>query len=160
MNTTDILAWLGATTGTLAFAWDIYKWRQDGVRLSVEAVTFGIGKPEGITFTISNRGGKPTTLSEVWLTYPVEHWFLKHIPIFHNAHRLFYKPKSGLKLPDLLQPGEMRTADYTFETECSPTDTTDYPRLITAKSLYYKVKCSHSNRSLRGQVRTPGLLVH
>ena len=70
MTTTDILAWLGATTGTLALLWDIYKWRQDGVQLSVKAVTFGIDKPEGITITISNRGGKPTTLTAICLAYP------------------------------------------------------------------------------------------
>ncbi len=157
MTTTDILAYIGAATGTIALIWDIFKWFREGVNISVEAVTFGINKPEGITFTISNRGGKPTTLSEVWLTYPVDHWFLKHIPIFHNAHRLFYKPHSGLKLPDLLQPGKMRTASFSFETDDALIDSDNYPKLIAAGKLHYKVKCSHSNRCQRGRVIPPNL---
>jgi hypothetical protein len=157
MTTTDIIAWLGAITGTLALGWDIYKWRQDGVRLAVEAVTFGIDRPEGITFTICNRGGKPTTLSEIWLTHSADAWFLKLFPLFHNAHRLFYKSHSGLKLPSLLQPGEMRTADYSFKSEDVLMDSDDYPKLIAAGELHYKIKCSHSDRCKRGLVKTPNL---
>lgn len=158
MTTTDFLAWFGATTGTFALLWDIYKWRQDGVRLSVEAVTFGIGKPEGITFTISNRGGKPTTLSEVWLTHPADHhWFLRLIPFFHNTRLIFGDRSSALKLPTILNPGEMRTADFSFETDDSLMGNNDYPKLIAAGELHYSIKCSHSNRCHRGLVKTPGL---
>lgn len=40
---TDVLAWWGGLTGTLAFAWDLYKWRRRGPRILVDLVTDILG---------------------------------------------------------------------------------------------------------------------
>jgi hypothetical protein len=36
-------------------------------------------------------------------------------------------------------------------------DGADYPKLIAAGKLHYKIKCSHSDRCKRGLVKTPNL---
>lgn len=154
MTTTDILAWIGAFTGTAALFWDIYKWKSDGVCLHVEAITFGFIPPEGITFKVCNRGGKATTLTEIWLTIPHKNWLLRLFSLFQTRERLFSEKKSKVKLPTLIQPGEIWTADYTFVPADQQFNVIDYPELIASRSLSYRIKCSHSNRCLRGLVKS------
>ena len=155
MTTTGVLAILGACTGTLALIWDIFKWRHDGVHLAVEAITFGFDEPEGFTLTINNRGGKPTTLTEVWLTYPNKDRLAKHFRLLDSAQRLFVtKPNIKFELPNLIQPGEMRTVKICFGQDI---DEEEFPSLIAKRQLYVVVKSSHSSRGQRILV-TPGKL--
>ena len=154
MTTTDYLAWIGAITGTLALAWDIFKWVHGGVRLSFKAVAVGMEEPEGIKFEICNRGGKPTTIQEVMLMIPQTPWFLQHYRLFDNRISLSRVAPKQIKLPALLQPGEVWTAIYMLENRQSSDNwDRDYLKLLAENNLCFEVKSSHSNWRTRNRVK-------
>lgn len=115
MTLTDVLAWVGAITGSLAslgILWDVYKWRLRGpdvhVQLRQNMVLAGPrpeSQPEVCLIEVVNRGALPTTLTHVLGEHYTTLW-----------QRVRRKPKSGLfipqggvlgSIPHVLEPGGM-----------------------------------------------------
>jgi hypothetical protein len=78
MTASDIAAWIGALTGSIAFAWDVYKWRHSGPRLYIKAqpdmelMPPDPGRPQNqryLALSVSNGGDKNTTLTKAGMTY-------------------------------------------------------------------------------------------
>jgi hypothetical protein len=107
---TTIVAIWGAVAGSIALAWDFYKWRISGPKIIIEAAdgnkifsTMGaLDNKTYVTVRVINRGDKPTTLDRIAVqTYKNHSWFHKFIsrPI-SNYHVI---PITNQQLPFKLE---------------------------------------------------------
>src|SRR5919205_1749000 len=77
ISVTDILAWIGALTGTAALLWDFYKWKASGPKLKVTVVPdmsiYTRGRPQGedtyLLIKVANTGTSKTTITTLGLIY-------------------------------------------------------------------------------------------
>lgn len=109
---TTLAAWWGAIIATVVLLWDFYKWKRSGVDLQLSVrpnmITAGIGEPKDkkfISVTVTNRGDRPTTITNMLGHYypsrfrrlrgKPEHSFVVANPAFGPA-----------ELPCVLKPGE------------------------------------------------------
>ncbi|MBX3589882.1 MAG: hypothetical protein KF755_03135 [Burkholderiaceae bacterium] len=114
MNASELAAWIGATTGTLALAWDVIKWTRSGARIFVKAQA-GMGmvipgeniekNQSFVTVTAVNRGDRPATITHVvgqFYRSPV-HRLLRRRP----SHQfLAFCSRFAGQTPHILPPGE------------------------------------------------------
>jgi len=92
---TDVLAWVGAVTGTIGFGWDVYKWRKRGaeVRVRIKPNMLHAGprseaqKPLCIVEAI-NLGAAPTTITHFMGAHYTSFW-----------QRLLNRPAASLFVP-------------------------------------------------------------
>ena len=111
MGITDVVAWIGAITGTGALLWDIYKWKHSGPKLKV-SVSPGMalylpGRPETsdrfLLVRVVNIGHSKTTLNTLSFLhsdFPLRKSKKKPVNQF-----VVTRPDPG-KLPHVLEPGE------------------------------------------------------
>lgn len=110
MTTTDVLAWWGAVLATIVFAWDIYKWKTAGAKLSlsVQAGMRGFNTPEFgdsdlIVASVANVGDRATTITHMaMLHYPNFLSWLRGKPA---ATFLIPQPSTVNPTPYMLAPG-------------------------------------------------------
>jgi hypothetical protein len=114
ITVTDVLAWWGGLTGTLAFVWDVYKWRRRGPRVLVDVVTdmFAVGSgalatPDErlVVLTATNVGDQPTTITQMAaLWYRARFQKVRHRP----EEQFIISPLANIGeiIPHLLKPGE------------------------------------------------------
>jgi hypothetical protein len=111
MTASDIAAWWGAGLATLVLAWDVYKWKTSGARLSVKVVP-GMqmaGDRTGtlhILVEVVNRGDRLTTLTHL-AVYQYASSF-DRLRKKRQASLLVPKP-GGNDLPYELEPGKRWT---------------------------------------------------
>jgi hypothetical protein len=80
MKTTELAAWVGATTGMASLLWNIYTKIAAGPRLTVTAYANMIqmppppGNPRFLRITVQNTGTAPTTLTNLELFTFVPRW--------------------------------------------------------------------------------------
>ena len=106
---TDVVAWVGALTGTAGLAWDIFKWHKSGPRLVVTTNLQLIqlvplpGTPvvQRIAVCVHNRGSAPTTLTAL----SFEYWPSTRSRLLRRAPETFYAPLPWTDPPAPLEPG-------------------------------------------------------
>jgi hypothetical protein len=89
MKTTEIVAWVGATTGVASFLWNIYTKLTSGPRLRVTAFANMIlmpppqGNQNFLKITVQNIGTATTTLTNLELLTFVPRWerFLSRVKL-------------------------------------------------------------------------------
>ena len=82
MDASTWAAWWGAASGTLAVAWEVFRWHRSGPRLEVAAspnmqyITPGVSIDETlyINVVVTNVGDKPTTLTH-FCGHTYRNWF-------------------------------------------------------------------------------------
>lgn len=146
MELTQIVAWIGATTGSLALVWDIYKWRHAGPKIDLEArpnmvayggLQYSMGTGAKIMVEVTNRGDRPTTLTHLvgYQYASVLHKFLRR-----KAKRtiIIQDPQTG-KIPDKIHPGDrwIGTVDQNEQILGMAAD----------GALYLAVICNHKKRA-------------
>jgi hypothetical protein len=110
---TTVAAWWGATTATLVFLWDIYKWRQGGarIRLTVSPNMQHMGvianwiDPNQTLVAVEavNVGNKKTTVTHLFASYFPNRW----ARIRRKSTRTLFVglPDGNQPLPFELDPG-------------------------------------------------------
>lgn len=111
MTASEIAAWWGAGLATLVLAWDIYKWKTSGARLSVKVVpgmqmAGGQNEAFHILIEVVNRGDRLTTLTHL-AVYQYASAF-DRLRRKRKASLLVPKP-GGNGLPHELEPGKRWT---------------------------------------------------
>jgi len=79
---TQVLAWIGALTGTVALLWDIYKWRKSGPKIEmtvspnmvVATPGVGVNHTPHIGINVTNTGTARTTLKTIGVTCYASWW--------------------------------------------------------------------------------------
>lgn len=111
MELSEIAAWWGATVATLVFAWDVFKWRNEGpkldVRLAPNMKVFGDPLRENqtwITVTVSNNGSRATTLKSIGMEYCTGSIARLRNKVDQAA--MFPRTNDELPLPIVLHPGQ------------------------------------------------------
>jgi hypothetical protein len=111
LDPSEIAAWWGASIATLVLAWDVYKWKTSGPKLSmcVSPNMIVIGDPERegktwVSVTISNIGNLPTTLKGIGM----EHYnnLFARIRRKPSVAAIFPNPNTSFPLPRILNPGD------------------------------------------------------
>jgi hypothetical protein len=111
MGITDVVAWLGAITGTGALLWDIYKWKHSGPKLKI-AVSPGMSMyhpampktdDRFMMVKVANVGHSKTTLTT--LSFLHDDLPLKKLKKKKVNQFVVLQPDPG-KLPHVLEPGE------------------------------------------------------
>lgn len=97
MNLSNVIGLWGALTGTAGLLW---QWRTHGLQVAVTAETRATPFSEGLSVTIRNRGGKPTTIEKIEILSFEQNRETKYR---HNLAGCF---RDTIKLPAKLQPGE------------------------------------------------------
>ncbi|MDD4871406.1 MAG: hypothetical protein PHR77_12680 [Kiritimatiellae bacterium] len=157
MTTTTLLALWGAILSSLVAVWDIYKWKKEGIRLSIKVAGIDGIDGKGICCEICNRGGKVTTIREVMLVTYQKNPFLRLLRMVSSTRNLSASDPS-LNLPFLLVPGGVWTGKYFFSDKNNhPFNDDNYSELLEQGKLYYKVTFSHTDRPARGLVKQDGL---
>ena len=162
----------GAVLGTVTFAWNIWKWRQENPHIvaTVEALRSSWSEANfaGIRLTIRNRGGKKTTVEEIYF-YRRLLWFeygfssvlprlFKEIPWQQNAG--VSNPET-VKLPVILDVNgvwegfvSLQLNDPDNEKELRQIDRNrELEKMLQSEQLRYSIICSHTSRRLRGLVK-------
>ena len=111
ISVTDILAWIGALTGTAALLWDFYKWKASGPKLKVTVVPhmsiYTCGRPESedtyLLIKVANTGTRKTTITTLGFVYYQSR--LKRILKKPSKRAIVPDPKPG-ELPHVLDAGE------------------------------------------------------
>jgi hypothetical protein len=115
MTGVEFLAWWGAIVSTLVLAWDIYKWKTTGAKLtitsSVNMESYNIPEYEGkklVTANISNVGDRATTITTVALVF----YKSKFHKILGKSSKVFVLPLPSTvqPLPFVINPGAIWTA--------------------------------------------------
>lgn len=104
----DYAAWFGAITGSLALAWDLYKWKKSGPSLKLEAGTnmkiYGPTSDDNkyITLRAINTGERTTTITNLSFVY-----YTNRIAcLFRRLKQCFVVPMPiGQQIPSVLNPG-------------------------------------------------------
>ena len=146
MELTQTVAWIGATTGSLALVWDIYKWLHTGPKIDIEVrpnmvayggLQYSMGKGAKIMVEVTNLGDRPTTLTHLvgYQYASVLHKFLGR-----KAKRtiIIQDPQTG-KIPDKIHPGDrwIGTIDQNEQVL----------RMAEDGALYLAVVCNHKKRA-------------
>ena len=152
-NLTTYLAIYGAGVSTLALLWNFWRAYRDRPHIAVKIQARENFEDDGfgaIMFELRNRGGKPTTIEEIELVkYQDGFWGFRGFP--ETTQYTSVAHKRTVKLPYVLKPGEVWKAYSPVETErvvLGP----DKNRLINSRKLFYRVKCAHTDRMLRGKI--------
>jgi len=115
MTLTDIAAWLGAVSGSIALVWDFYKWLRSGPRLQARVNPHMVEVRYGTTYRfaviwVSNRGNAKTTISAVAFSYySTINYLIAHLPVIKRWARLetvILTNTEFLKLPKVVDAGE------------------------------------------------------
>jgi hypothetical protein len=111
MTVTDVLAMIGAFTGSAALLWDVFKWLKTGPRVRVSAIPNMVSTGEGnayqgknVIIEVVNTGDSKTTITHL-AGYHYDSWFK---PIFRfkpTTQFVVPNPIPG-RLPCELSPGE------------------------------------------------------
>jgi len=153
---TEVIAWWGAILATIVFLWDVYKWRRDRFFLHVGAVGGAGVEEDQVRVSISNRGGKATTIEGIFLS---NYRYILWAMLLRGRRRSLFKTnlpvaaKEKHLLPAVLQPGEVfrTTADLNVDRR-DPLAEDDLRELAIEGRLFLHVKCSHANRAYRTRV--------
>jgi|HubBroStandDraft_2_1064218.scaffolds.fasta_scaffold11147_4 hypothetical protein len=154
VSPTTILACWGAGLSTIVFLWDIYKYRKAGPKLRFEVYAHNRMVPSSkqrvyIRSVVTNRGDRPTTLTNVVLYYFASRWSLarlRNLPTESaGANALLTSPEQAL--PYELKPGTMWSG------------MTEQTRVIeewgSTGVLYFDLHHSHDTKPVRRRVRFP-----
>ena len=168
---TFYLAVWGAVLATVSLAWNFWKWRLDSPRVveTIEAVKslWSENAYAGIRLTLRNRGGKKTTVEEIFF-YRRPHW-LEHgfySVLCRLRREADWQQNVGnsspetVKLPVILDvngvwegfiPLELDDPDN--EKELRQLDRNrEILKTLKSGNLRYSIKCSHTNSRIRGRV--------
>ena len=152
MNTTDLLAIIGATTGCIALFWDIFKWANSGakIKLKVAGNMILIGgindvsrDQKNVSVEVVNSGDKKTTITHL----SIAHYSSTLKAFFRRPPDLnFMVPDPGYsKLPYSLDVGD-RWIGFISQTS-------DIEKLASDGYLYVGIYHSTSNRFIRQRLR-------
>lgn len=162
----------GAALGTITFAWNVWKWRQESPRIvaTVEAVRslWDGNNYVGIRMKLRNRGGKKTTIEKIhfcrrsdwerWGAWAILRRLRREVDWQCNVGAS--NPKTA-KLPVVLDVNEAWDGYVQLEIE-DPGDekeedqvnrNKDILEILKAGKLRYSVQCSHTHRRICGPVR-------
>jgi hypothetical protein len=158
---TAFLAIWGAALGTSSLAWNIWTWQQNRQpRLAVEVELRETGNEPEIFYTIRNRGGQATTIEELQLvSYQLGPFCGVGIP--ERAQYVAACFPKSVSLPAVIAPGGIWTGSSPISSERRTTfDESPSARLELIKKgrLFFKIRCSHFDRSLHGKVRMERML--
>lgn len=148
---TTILAVWGAVLSTVTVIWNLWRWRQEKPLIVAKAMLCGTGKDKCIRIEIRNRGGRPTTLEDVWLVK-----YMDGIAglLRFQARTTYLAAKFGkrINLPVMLAAGGVWKEDVPlWDGERTPSDD-DREELVEKGLLYFKVCCAHTDRRVAGKV--------
>lgn len=157
--------------GTVTFAWNIWKWRQESPRIvgTIEAIRSHWTENEyaGIRLTLRNRGGKRTTVEEISLCQrPRWSEWGWHCILFRLRGEVTWKHDVGFsnsktaKLPVVLDVNEVWKGFIPLELNNPDDDeerqqlerNRDALKILKSRKLRYSIQCSHTHRRLRGWV--------
>lgn len=148
---TTIVAIWGAVAGTIALAWDFYKWRVSGSKIIIEAADGNkifsakgaIDDKTYVNVRVINRGDKPTTLDRIAIqTYKNHSWFHKFISRPIGKYHVI--PITNQQLPFKLEPSVIWDG-------CFPeAENYDQDSEILMKIFVF---CSHTKRAASTAVR-------
>ena len=169
---TLFLAIWGAVLGTLTFLWNLLKWHHEKPQIiaAVQAVEsfWTENSFAGIRLTLRNRGGKKTTVEEIFL-YQQPRWFefglfgvlLRLRRQAAWRHNVSVSNAKTAKLPAVLDVNEVWEGFIPLE--ANEPDNADEMRQIDINrpiaeslksgNLRYSIQCSHTSQRLRGLVR-------
>jgi hypothetical protein len=155
---TATLAIYGAVLSTLGFLWQVFLWRRSRPQIVVSATMHE--SPTGaaedwIGFEIRNRGGKPTTVEEImFVSY--ENWLWSTLKVLNQTEFLSAYHRESIKLPVMLQPGEIWKGDCPLKPENErPVSGFGKSRRerLESGTLHFRVRCAHSDRLISGIVK-------
>ena len=145
-----IIALYGALISTFVFLWDIYKWKNSGPKIigSIQSNMIGFNTPEYgndnlVLVNISNIGDKPTTITNLSLSY-----FKSHLL------KLFKKPKKNMcignpspsqPIPYILKPGSQWSGVFR--------QTDDILNFAKDGILVCSVHCSHTKKYINFRIK-------
>jgi hypothetical protein len=169
--TTFVAVW-GAVLGTLTFIWNLLKWRQERPQISacIEAVE-SLSRDNcysGIRLKIRNRGGKKTTVENIFL-YRRASWNEFGV---RSVFMLFYRQPgweqnvagSRLKtavLPAVLDINGVWEGSIPFEANDEDSEeelrqverSRNLAEVLRIGKVRYSIVCSHTNARKTGSVR-------
>ena len=120
MNSTQLVAWIGAVTGVAGLGWNIYLRLSSGPKLRVLASANNVkmppppGNPHFLSITVTNRGTAPTTITNLSFCSYDSWWKQKPRALCKQRHGPMLRPcliaeYEGDSLPRKLDVGgEMR----------------------------------------------------
>lgn len=129
MKTTDLVAWIGATTGVASFFWNIYTKVTAGPKLVVNACANMVQmppppkNPRFLRITVQNVGTAPTTLTNVAFFQMHPKWkrilYKLHLRKWDAETRALLNDYRGPQIPHKLEVGSewvgLMEQDATFE---------------------------------------------
>lgn len=162
----------GAVLGTVTFAWNVWKWRRESPRVvaSIEAVKslWDEKRYARIRLALRNRGGKKTTVEEIFLCrrpewqqhglWAILYWIRREVDWQQNVGISNHKTA---KLPAVLDVNEVWEGFIPLELD-DPDDDEEQNQIhlnreilgiLNKGKLRYSIQCSHTNRRIRGVVR-------
>lgn len=116
MKTTDLVAWIGASTGVASLGWNVYA-RVTGnrPRLVVRAYANMIqmppppGNPRLLRVSVQNNGTAPTTITNVEFFDEVPRWnrllYRLHLKKRGKEHHAILNDYQGVRIPYKLEVG-------------------------------------------------------
>lgn len=152
LTASDWAGWVGATTGTLALAWEIYTWWRSGPQLKLQVngnmklwnEISGESPETYISIKVINRGDAPTTLDGLYLhTYKNILWWAFRRPE-KDAYFINPTPPSSI-LPFVIDPGRIWIAQIQQHQK--------WIELSQNKILCVLVSCAHSEKPIRQRIK-------
>lgn len=108
MDTTTLLAWLGAITGTSAFVWDIIKWRQDkGPRLNIQLEVKDETLSSGELSDYGTSVMKENSVIVIHTSNPLTGRYVQTIEFLADGHKPIRIPLNRLFLMFRLRRSDM-----------------------------------------------------
>ncbi len=113
MNASEIAAWVGAATGSLALLWDIIKWSRTGPRIAVSvapnmtaygAAELLLGKEPCVLVEANNVGDGKTTVTHL-VGFYYDSWLKRFLRRKPTTTMVVPDPTPG-KVPHVLDKGE------------------------------------------------------
>ena len=169
---TLFIAIWGVILGTVTLIWNIVRWRQEKPRITatVEALEsfWSENNFRGIRLTIRNRGGKRTTIEQVffyertpWFKYGFESVLERLGKEIEWQQNVGVANQKTVKLPVVLDVNEMWEGFVQLET--NEPDNEDELRQVEnnhrllgplkSGNLRFSIQCSHTKRRVRGLIR-------
>ena len=135
MSATEWAAWVGASTGVAALAWEIVRWSREGPRLLVRASPNMTVVPDTdgryvLMVYVTNRGTMPTTLTG-WGLFEFRSWNARRRMRPARNWVAMHDSEFGLPLPRELQPGQQWSGGVR--------QNADIGEIIAAERLYVGV---------------------
>lgn len=144
MTATEVAAWYAAFIATVVLAWDVYKWKRTGPRITGTAYAGwrAIGYPEMegrdlIYVNIANAGDQPTTLGQwgmVWKPPRKLLWGKKKVESFLAKGG----PGDLGRVPKRLEPGDTWQG--------VGTQTKELDKLLSSGRFYIWLQFSHKSK--------------